>query len=106
MLLIIYSQSTLTFLVSENTCTDGSVQENSDSEDESCLEPGNEINVMPTRAVSGKDKEHTEEETLSHDQEDTTRSQDTLLGKLLNIGLWLCSCSSLNILHILCTLIG
>lgn len=105
MLLIIYSQSTLTFLVSENTCTDGSVQENSDSEDESCLEPGNEINVMPTRAVSGKDKEHREEETLSHDQEDT-RSQDTLLSKLLSIGLWLCSCSSLNILHTLCTLIG
>ena len=84
--LISYSQSTFTFLVSENTCTDGSVQDNSENEDESCLEPSNEINAMSSRAVSVKDEEHTEEETLSHDLEDTTRPQDTLLGKLLDKG--------------------
>lgn len=83
MLLISYSQSTFTFLVSENTCTDGSIQENSDNEDESCLEPGNEINAVPLRDVSAKDEDNTEEETLSHDLEDITRPQDTLLGKLL-----------------------
>ena len=76
------SQATFTFLVSENTCTDGSVQEDDDNEDESCLEQSNEINDMSSRAANTKDEEQTEEETLSLDPEDSTKSQDTLLGKL------------------------
>ena len=64
---------------------------------------------MSSRAANTKDEEQTEEETLSLHPEDSTKSQDTLLGKLyiLNIGkLLVCSCGSLYTLHILCTRLG
>ena len=43
------------------------------------------MNAMSSSAASAKDEDQTEEETLSLDTEDSTKSQDTLLGKLCSL---------------------
>ena len=75
-------KATFKFLASENTCTDGFGQEDDENEDESCLEQSHEVNAISSSTASAKDVDQTEEETMSLDTEGSTKSQDTLLGKL------------------------
>ncbi|KAL9950933.1 hypothetical protein ACROYT_G043506 [Oculina patagonica] len=69
----------------ENTCTDGSVQEETDKKDEGCDKQSNEVNPMSSSAASAEDEENEEkfvEGSSTLDPEDSTKSQDTLLDNM------------------------
>ena len=82
MFIIIRQISNFKFHVSENACTDRFVvQEDTENEQESCLEQCLEINAISSSPASTKDEGQLGEGTLSLDPEDNTKTQDTLLGK-------------------------